>query len=171
MQKESTQVVVRAALFVALIFVLTYAVKLPLPAAGYAHLGDSLLLFSALFFPLPMTFLVGALGSGMADLFGGYLVYFPATFLIKGLMAILISWGLKKYGRSLPVFSLFSLLAAAWMVLGYYLYECLLYDPLVAGADLVGNLLQGGVSLLLAALLFSALRKPLERKNFFSPED
>ena len=41
-------------------------------------------------------FLAAGLGSALADLFSGYVVYAPVTFVIKGLMAFIAFYGFKE---------------------------------------------------------------------------
>ncbi len=65
------------------------------------------------------------LGSGLADLFSGYAAYAPATFAIKGLMALIAFYGFKALSAktgSLTARILSGAAAELWMVLGYYLF-------------------------------------------------
>ena len=62
-------------------------IKTPSPLKGYVNLGDGIVLLSAWVLPLPYGIVAAGLGSALADLFSGYTVYAPATFVIKALMA------------------------------------------------------------------------------------
>ena len=84
---EKTRMLVRAALFVALIFVATL-LHVNIGPSGYVHLGDSFTLLSALLLPMPWAAGAAGLGSAMADVVSGWPMYSPFTFVIKALMAI-----------------------------------------------------------------------------------
>jgi len=76
----------------------------------------------------------------LADLFSGYPVYAPATFIIKGLVA-LVAWLMYRrehIGRTIIGF----VVAEAVMVAGYFVYEWFVV-PEYAVIDIVGNSIQG----------------------------
>ena len=85
---DTTQRIVRAALLAALTCVATMIIKIPSPLKGYLNLGDCVVLLAGWMLPPVYGALAAGLGSGLADLFLGYVVYAPATFVIKGLMAL-----------------------------------------------------------------------------------
>ena len=60
-------------------------IKIPSPLKGYINLGDGIVLLAAWVLPLPYGLVAAGLGSALADLFSGYVVYAPATFAIKAL--------------------------------------------------------------------------------------
>ena len=76
-----------AALFAALIFVLTKFVSIP-TGIGYVHLGDAAIYLAAAFLPTPYAMAAAGIGGAMSDLVGGYFVYIPVTFIIKALLAL-----------------------------------------------------------------------------------
>jgi len=63
-------------------------IKIPSPLKGYINLGDGIVLIASWILPLPYGLIAAGLGSALADLFSGYVVYAPATFIIKALMAV-----------------------------------------------------------------------------------
>ena len=86
----TTQQIVLYALGMAIVFVSTMFIKIPNGIDGYFNLGDGfILLFSSIVSPLG-GFLIGGLGSALADVAGGYAYYFIPTLLIKGLRDISI---------------------------------------------------------------------------------
>ena len=89
--KNTTQKIVISSLFAALICVATMLIKIPSPLKGYINLGDGIVLLAAWVLPLPYGLVAAGLGSALADLFSGYTVYAPATFVIKALMAVMPS--------------------------------------------------------------------------------
>ena len=96
--KYTTNEIVLTALDMALVFVATMFIKIPNPLDGYFNLGDGfLMLFAGVLNPF-CAFLVGGLGSALADVAGGYAYYFIWTLLIKGVEAFLISELFHQFG-------------------------------------------------------------------------
>lgn len=133
-----------AALFAALTFVCTAFVKIPLPAAGYVHLGDTFVFLSAALLPLPYAMVASALGAALADLAAGFANYAIITAVVKALMVVVV-WAV--YRRVRPWWALVLGLVAATIVLGegYFFFEWATLGVAVAWTDLPFNLLQGTV--------------------------
>ncbi|MCD6569832.1 MAG: ECF transporter S component [Deltaproteobacteria bacterium] len=151
-------------LFIALTAVATMIVRIPIPqTTGYMNLGDTMVLLSGTFFgPIP-GFIAGGVGSALADLIGGYPQWALWTLVIKGIEATLVGWlvilmRLKKKQPSILV-ALCYIFAVAWMVLGYFIAETIMYDQKAALAELPMNLLQAGGSVLLASLLLPVFNR------------
>ena len=87
--RGTTKKIVFAAMFAALACVATMLVKIPSPLKGYINLGDCMVLAAGFLLSPLYGFLAAGLGSALADLFAGYATYAVATFLIKGLMALI----------------------------------------------------------------------------------
>lgn len=155
---------VYAALFAALCCVVTYIIIIPLPH-GYVNAGDVVVLLSGFCLgPLYGGF-AAALGSTLADLLCGYVLYAPATALIKfavAALSALLYLSLRRFltWRKAAVFVLaVSCLAGEGiMLLGYFLYECCLYGVAGAVISLPGNALQGVCCAVGAVIIISALR-------------
>ena len=121
--KDKTQRMVFTALFGALSCVATWVIRIPSPLGGYLNLGDGLVLLCG--FCLGGWYGVSAAGIGsmMADFFGGYLHYMPATLLIKAFMAAtagvlyqVIRKGQKS--RTLLAATVSGIVAELFMILG-----------------------------------------------------
>jgi len=85
-------------IMIALVFVLTFAIKVPVPfTRGYVHLGDSIIFISAILFGRKVGALAGGLGSALADLVGGYAYWAIPTLIIKSIMGALIGWVSDSY--------------------------------------------------------------------------
>ena len=87
---DRTLRVVIAAMFAAMVAVMTAFVQIKTPTGGYVHLGDSMIYLAACFLPMPYAVAAAAVGGGIADL----LVY-PETIIytviIKALNALFFS--------------------------------------------------------------------------------
>lgn len=146
------------ALFIALVAVSTMIVRVPIPqTSGYMNLGDSLILLAAVFFGPVGGFIAGGIGSALADILGGYPQWALWTLVIKGIEALIVS-GLVvalrlRRDRTGPVLVMCFALATAWMVLGYFLAETIMYDLKAALAEVPFNLMQAAGSVVLASLL------------------
>lgn len=80
--------IVIAALLAAFTCIATMSIRIPTPGTGgYIHPGDAIVLLSGIILGPGYGFLAAGIGSALADLLGGYLVYVPATFIIKGIAA------------------------------------------------------------------------------------
>ena len=87
--KNATQKLVLAALLAALTCVATMIITIPSPLKGYLNLGDSVVLLAGWMLSPVYGFLAAGLGSALADMFSGYVIYAPATFVINGFGCIL----------------------------------------------------------------------------------
>ena len=153
---------VTVALFAALACVATMVIKIPSPLGGYLNFGDCVVLTAGWMLSPLYGFLAAGLGSALADVFSGYIVYAPATFVIKGLMALAAFYGAKALSGKLGTFGSKLLSGAAaevWMVLGYYLFEGCLYGFAPSAVNIPANGVQGAAGLILGVALCKALEK------------
>ena len=150
-----------SALFAALICVATMVVKIPTPLNGYINLGDCVILVAAFALPCGYGFLAAGIGSCLADILSGYTAYAPATFVIKGLMVLVVFLVAKllKSDKQNLVKVLSGVLAELWMVLGYYIFEGFMYGFASSLANIPMNLIQGAAGLVLAVVLIKVLEK------------
>ncbi len=153
--------IVLSGLFAAIIFVLTAFVPIPL-GHGYANAGDAFVVLSGIMLGPWAGLAASGVGSALADLYLGYSVYAPATFIIKGLMAVcafLIFKSVKGKAEKPAVLAiaLAYIVGELIMVSGYFLFETILFGIGVAIADVLGNLLQAafgaGVGIALTTVL------------------
>lgn len=160
--KSKTQKIVIASMLAALACVATMIIKIPSPLHGYINLGDCVVLTCGWLLGPAYGFLAAGIGSGLADVFSGYITYAPATFLIKGLMAILAYelWKLlqEKLG-STPAHILSGIAAEVLMVVGYLAFESVLYGFVPSLANVPANGVQGLAGLVLGVLLVKVLEK------------
>ena len=154
--------IVLTALMAALICVATMIIKIPSPLGGYINLGDCLVLISGWILSPVYGFLAAGIGSALADLLSGYALYAPATFIIKGCMALVV-FGifklLKSKTRKLPSRLIGGILAEIVMVGGYFVFEGFLYG---FGASLVNippNCIQGVAGIVIGLLLVKVFEK------------
>lgn len=141
MRNLSVKKLTMAGVMAALVFVMTYVPKVPVPVTGgYVHLGDGAIFLSVLLLG-PLGVPAAAIGSGLSDVLGGYLVYALPTMAIKALMA-LIAWKVWKEGSWVRAVIAF-VLAEIVMVAGYFAFEAVMYGAAAAWAAVGPNCIQG----------------------------
>jgi len=159
----SVRRLILSGLFAALICVLTVLLPIPL-GHGFANPGDVFVLLAGYMLGSIAGFFAAGIGSMLSDLFLGYAVYAPATFIIKGFMALVCTCLSRSVNRSkssfLPVYMfLIALVSECIMVAGYFSYEWIVFGLPAAVADAAGNALQGAFSVAAYTLLSSVITK------------
>ena len=161
-EKNATKRLVFAAMLAALTCVATMIIKIPSPLKGYLNLGDCVVLLAGWVLNPVYGFLAAGLGSALADLFSGYVVYAPATFVIKGAMALVAFHGFKALHNRLgnQTSRIISGLAAEIvMILGYFVFEGFLYGFAPSAVNIPANGVQGIAGLLLGCVLVKIFEK------------
>ena len=160
--KTKTQKIVMASLFAALCCVATMIIKIPSPLKGYINLGDCVVLLSGWFFSPLYGFLAAGVGSALADLFSGYVVYVPATFIIKGLMALVAYFSfnaMKNKPGKLPARIIGGVFAEVLMIAGYFVFEGFLYGFVPSLVNIPPNAVQGVAGIILGVILAKVFEK------------
>lgn len=153
---------VLTAMFIALVCVATMSIRIPTPGTnGYIHPGDALVILSGIFLGPVFGFLAGGIGSAMADLFAGYMIYVPITFFIKGMGALIAGYLYQKLGNTTKGQHFSVILAGLFnsmlVVFGYFIYESMFYGIAGAAVSIPANMIQGIGGLVIAVALYPAL--------------
>ena len=158
--KYSTKEIVLTGLGIATVFVATMYIRIPNAIGGYFNLGDGfILLFSSFLSPLP-AFLVGGIGSSLADLIG-YPIYFVPTLIVKGLEAIIVSVLFKKFKEKAKVPAY--LMGSIVMIVGYFITKAILKGSVaVALTGIPGNIFQAAAGFLIAFFAYPLVAKWLK---------
>mgnify|MGYP004475609951 FL=1 len=160
--KTKTQKIVIAAMLAALTCIATMIIKIPSPFKGYLNLGDCVVLLSGWLLSPLYGFLAAGLGSGLADLISGYGVYVPATFIIKGVMAIAAYFGFRFLQNKVTNISariVSGIVAELIMVFGYYVFEGFLYGFGASLVNIPANAVQGVAGLIIGTILIKIFEK------------
>ena len=163
MKNKQTYRIVLTGLGMALVFVATLFIKVPNALDGYFNLGDGfILLFSSFLNPLE-SFLIGGLGSALADVAGGYGHYFFFTLIIKGLEGIVISFMNKNYSKTKQISSY--VLGSLIMVFGYFLAKYILKGSwILAASEVPSNLVQAIAGIVIAVVAYPVVKKIIQNK-------
>lgn len=160
--KTKTQKIVIAAMLAALTCIATMIIKIPSPLKGYLNLGDCVVLLSSWLLSPLYGFLAAGLGSGLADLISGYGVYVPATFIIKGVMALAAYFGFRFLQNKVTNISariVSGIVAELIMVFGYYVFEGFLYGFGASLVNIPANAVQGVAGLIIGTILVKIFEK------------
>ena len=163
MNRSRLQTWTLTGIFAALIAMATLLVQIPLPATGgYANAGDGVILTCAFILaPLPAALAAGV-GSALADLILGYVIYAPATLLIKGGMALTAAFLFRRMAKS-PSHARYlipAIPAEGIMVLGYLVYEAFVLGLHSAAlGSVMGNVGQGIVGILIGSAITPLLKR------------
>ncbi len=166
MKNNSTlKKIILTSLFAALTCIATMIIQIPTPTNGYLNLGDVFVLTSGLLLGSFYGPLAAGVGSCMADVFAGYLIYAPGTLVIKALTALVASVTHKLFTGKKEKYKLFPLVSSCVfgelvMVLGYLLYETALPGINFAAAllSVPGNMMQGLTGVVICIPLIKLLK-------------
>ena len=168
MKYKRIQKAVMSSLFAALICVATLVVQIPIPAThGYINLGDCFVILSGFLLGPLYGALASGIGSALTDVISGYAIYAPATFIIKAMMAVMVSVITRKRKtvlRAAPA----AFTAEIIMIGGYYIFEALILkygSAALAGVPM--NLIQGGAGIVISILMISAINRNEKLRRMF----
>lgn len=150
-----------AALFVALSCVATMSIRIPTPGTGgYIHPGDAIVILSGVILGPVWGFFAGGIGSALSDLIGGYFVYVPITFVIKGLVALVAGHLYQKIGKTQKSRYVAVVLGGVADIIlvagGYFVCEYFIYGA-GAAASIPANIIQGIGGLVISCILYPIL--------------
>ena len=158
---SSTKEITITAMFIALTLIFTYFVNIRLPFAGNGgliHLGNVPLFMAAMLYGKRTGAITGAVGMGLFDVLSGWAAWAPCTFVVVGLMGFTVG-AITEKKKSMP-FRLLAIIAAlAIKIVGYYVFESVLYHNWIAPlGSIPGNIIQVSV----AGIIVLILIKPFE---------
>ena len=163
-----TREIVLAALMAALACVATMVIKIPSPLNGYINLGDCIVLVAGWILSPAWGFLAAGIGSALADVLSGYLIYAPATFLVKGLMALVAYFGFKLLYQKCGTLAsriISGIVAEILMIAGYFVFEGFLYGFSAVIVNIPANAVQGAFGILVGILLMKLFEKINRTQN------
>lgn len=161
MINNKTYKLVLSAVFCALVFAMTY-ISIPTPPIGNINLGDCMIIICACVLGGAYSVLAGALGATLCDIASGYVIYAPATFIIKAVMVIIILFARKKIlmSKSFIPLILSGIFAELFMIIGYFFYEAIFLSyGFGAIANTPFNAIQGVINIVVSILIFALLKR------------
>ena len=167
MKDHKIKKLVLASILATFVCVATAVFAFPLPGNGFANLGDCFVIICGGLIGPWWGFAAAAVGAALADIILGYAIYAPATFIIKGVMALVVYYMAAKKKVSVVKVAIASIVAEIIMVAGYFFFELALYGAGVAIPDLLGNATQGVVGAIAGTVLLSVFLKNKKLYSFF----
>lgn len=141
MQHKNILKIATGGVLAALILILTMLVSIPLPGGhGYINLGDAGVLTAAYMLGGLWGAVVAGVASALGDILLGWTLYAPATFVIKGGMALLAALLAGKVFKKRAGLAFY--IAAPVVPVGYFLYEWMLYGFAAAAINVPLNFVQ-----------------------------
>lgn len=159
---STTKKIVMASMLAALCCVATMIIKIPSPLEGYLNLGDCVVLLSGFMLSPLYGFLAAGIGSSLADIFSGYVLYAPITFIVKGIMALVAYFGfafLKKRTGHTAARIMSGICAEIIMLICYYVFEGFMYGFVAAAVNIPANAIQGLFGLVFGMILVRIFEK------------
>lgn len=167
MKKRNTLILVLTAMFTALTTVVTMFIRVPNPVTdGYVNIGDCIILIGATLLGSFPGFIIGGLGSCLADVLSGYAHWALPTFIIKGIEGFICgitTYYIFRSKATKPIkllsVSIVSLLCSIVMMFGYFIANYIMGGIGKATASVIPNTIQAVVSAVIDILFISALIK------------
>lgn len=163
---KSIKLLVLAAVFAAITFVVTRFIQIPIPL-GYFNIGNSIILIACYLIPSPYGIFVGAIGSSLADLTSApeWTIY---TLLIKALMPLVfyLLTTLPFLKKNIGVI-LSAAISMIIPVIGYTIGGSIIYGSVATGLTSVpGLIIEYAANLVLFSILVYAFEKSGIKSQF-----
>lgn len=150
------------ALCIALCCIITLAVKIPSPIGGYINPGDAFVLVLAFLLGPAWGAIAAGVGSALADMLSGLIIYAPATAIIKAAMVVAASLLYRRLKTKNPIVGLVlaGVAAELIMIAGYFFFAAVFLGlGLGAAAEIPFNVIQALFGIIAGVALFTGLNK------------
>ena len=165
---KKTSATVLTAMMMCIIMVAIFVLRIPIPfTQGYVNLSDGIIFIAIFLLDKKHSVAAASLGSMMGDILGGFAMWAPWTFFIKGIMALITVLIIDTFsdrcttekGRmALRIVAM--ICGGLFMVGGYFIAEGIMYGSwVVAALGIPWNIGQFAVGIALAIAITSALSK------------
>ncbi|MBR9647524.1 ECF transporter S component [Clostridium tyrobutyricum] len=174
LNRLKVQDMIQIALMAALTYIATAVINIPSGVVfkGVIHLGDSMVLLSAILLGKKKAFFSAAIGMALFDMLSPYAIWAPFTFFIKGIMAYIAGtiayrnhYNGEKFLNNIVAF----IAAGIWMVAAYYIAGVMLMHFvtniqfskafILSAAEIPGNIAQSIAGAVIALILGRILKK------------
>ncbi|MFQ9505844.1 MAG: ECF transporter S component [Veillonella sp.] len=157
--RSTTSALVLTAVLIALATLFTMYTKIPVPGIrGYFNVGDVVIMTSALLLGRKYGAYIGAIGPALADLFLGYAVFVPITFVVKGIEGYLVG---TVYNNKTTISALVATIVGGIIIVAGYLSLILCIRSRRSHCCIVTNTIQAIMSVIISMILYAILRKRL----------
>lgn len=161
MEDKKIKELVYTSLLAALICVATFIIKIPSPVThGYTHLGDGFIFIAVLLLGKKNGAWAGAIGAALADIIGGYSFYAIPTFIIKGIMALIMGIIIEKLPNGIKYkWVIGAVIGSVWQIVAYYLVGSLMIGNFISTiSEIPGNTIQSTAGIISAAAFLGVFK-------------
>lgn len=173
--KLTTREIVLVGLMIALVYLAGSIIKVP-SVGGFVHIGDCMVFLSVIVLGKKKGAVASAFGMLLVDVLGGYYLWAPFTFVIKGAMAYIAGSILEKMSKSSKETIAYMVafgVSGVFMVLGYFLAGIvmagfftdkvgLIQALSYSAKDIIGNIIQVITGIVIALPLTAVLLRAKE---------
>lgn len=159
---EKTKQLCLSAVMMAMVFVVTRFIQIPIPL-GYFNIGNSVILLFCLIIGSPYGIIASAAGSALADLLS-YPVYTVPTLIIKALMPIVFYAIVKKLADKNYTIFIATAVSTLIPLFGYTLTGAIIYGSIITGiAQFPGLALEYIANLAIIMVLYKPVSSVAKR--------
>ena len=172
-QNEKMKNMCETALFIAIVFIGVFIIKIPGPF-GYTHIGDSMIFLAVLMLGGRRGAVAGGLGAAIADMVSGYMIWAVPTMICKALMALVMGAMIKNHAFGLKGRVLWIISAVAGGLtqgVGYVIFWYFLFGKAAAITAVPGLTFQAVSGIVIAFAISEALQKTSLKRHFIYTTD
>ena len=160
MKDKNIKNMVYTSMFAALICIATFIIKVPsVVTNGYTHLGDGFIFIAVILLGKKNGAWAGAIGASLADIIGGYSIYALPTFIIKGIIGLMMGTVIERLPDTNSRWVMGAGLGSLWQIFGYYVVGSLMVGNFITTiSEIPGNVIQS-VAGIIVAVMFLAVFK------------
>lgn len=165
---SKTSAIVMTAMMMCIIIVAIFFLRIPIPfTQGYVNLSDGIIFIGVFLLGRKQSVTAAALGSMLGDIIGGFAMWAPWTFFIKGIMAFITALAVSAFAKKEMtekarwlIRTIGMICGGLFMAFGYFIAEGVMYGNwAVAALGIPWNIGQFAAGMVLAFCIVTALGK------------
>ena len=162
---NKTRELVKTALMAAIIFVATYAIRIPNPATGgYSHLGDCMIFLGVILLGRKNGSIAAGIGGALSDFLAGVPLWILPTLIIKFIMGYIMGSIIHLNPTSKKLQMIGSISGGLFQIIAYTIVKIVLIGFEPAILSIPNIFLQTGFGITIFMLMSVALTKTLVKK-------
>lgn len=162
---NKTRELVKTALMAAIIFVATYAIRIPNPATGgYSHLGDCMIFLGVILLGRKNGSIAAVIGGALSDFLAGAPLWILPTLIIKFIMGYIMGSIIHLNPTSKKLQMIGSISGGLFQIIAYTIVKIVLIGFEPAILSIPNIFLQTGFGITIFMLMSVALTKTLVKK-------
>lgn len=161
MEDKKVKEMVYISLFAALICVATFIIRIPsVVTNGYIHLGDGFIFIAVLLLGKRDGAWAAAIGASLADIIGGYSFYAIPSFIIKGIMSLIMGFAMERLSDNIKhKWVIGAVIGSVWQIIAYYVVGSVMVGNFISTiSGIPGNAAQSIVGIITAAAFMGVFK-------------